>query len=78
MSGRGYSMLVKRGPDEELEVCGYKTSVSRTVVTYFFIVITGGLLRLVFHWLPHWLLKATSIECPVTDAEKILITVSTI
>lgn len=69
-------MLVRRGPDEPMEVCGYRASAPRTLVTYFFIAATAGLLRLVFHWLPQWLLKATSVECPVAEADKILITVS--
>lgn len=68
-------MYINKGSDDQMEICGYKKNLLKTCVTYFFICITAGLVRLVFHWVPHWFLKATSTQCPINEAEFVLITV---
>lgn len=62
--------------DDHVEICGYRSCPLRTALTYAFIVLTGGVLRLVYHWVPHWFLKSTSVPCPVPQAQYILVTVS--
>nr|XP_022902834.1 probable cation-transporting ATPase 13A3 isoform X1 [Onthophagus taurus]XP_022902836.1 probable cation-transporting ATPase 13A3 isoform X1 [Onthophagus taurus] len=69
-----FIMRLNAGQDDEMDVCGYKTSPIRSTITYFLILITAGLLRLVFHWVPHWYLKARAIQCRVAEAEYVLIT----
>ncbi|CAL8110548.1 unnamed protein product [Orchesella dallaii] len=56
-----------------MEIEGYKRSIGRTVVTWIFIVLTAGLLRLIFHWWPHLMLKATHNRCPLNEVEKVLV-----
>lgn len=70
-------MVINPRQDDEMEIHGYRTSQIRLAVTYLFILLTGGALRLIYHWIPHWFLKSTCVPCPVTEAEKILIVVST-
>jgi cation-transporting ATPase 13A3/4/5 len=45
-------------------------------LTWLFIVLTGGVLRLVFHWWPHLMLYATHRKCALKSAEKVLVVVS--
>ncbi|KAK9746650.1 P5-type ATPase cation transporter [Popillia japonica] len=72
--GRKYTMRLNDGMDDEMDVCGYRKSPLKVTVTYFVIIATAGLLRLVFHWMPHWFLKATSVQCDVNRAQYLLIT----
>ncbi|KAF5303296.1 hypothetical protein FQA39_LY10035 [Lamprigera yunnana] len=67
-------MCINKDKDDQMDICGYKLSKIRMIVTYFFVILTCGLLRLLFHWIPHWLLKATCVPCPITEAEQVLIT----
>ncbi|KAK9884189.1 hypothetical protein WA026_005142 [Henosepilachna vigintioctopunctata] len=67
-------MLINEGEDDEMEITGYKTDKLKAFITYIFIILTCGFIRLVFHWVPHWHVYATSKMCPVTDAQVILIT----
>ncbi|KAL3272230.1 hypothetical protein HHI36_022713 [Cryptolaemus montrouzieri] len=66
-------MLINEGEDDEMEIIGFRTDKVKAFITYTFIVISIGFLRLFFHWVPHWYLYATSTTCPVTQAEKILV-----
>ncbi|KAF8561142.1 hypothetical protein P879_05228 [Paragonimus westermani] len=58
------------------KITGYSISYSRTALVYVFYVLTCGLLRLVFHWCPRWMLRSTHTVCPLSDAQKVLIKVS--
>lgn len=60
------------------EIYGFKRSVVRTGLTWVLIVATAGLLRLFFHWLPEYMLRATHTPCPLSCASKVLIVVSNI
>lgn len=64
------------GEEDEMEIEGYRRSIGRTFVTWIFIIATAGLLRLIFHWWPHLMLKATHRRCSLGDAEKVLVIVS--
>lgn len=45
----------------------------RTIIIWLLIVITGGLLRLVFHWIPRLMLQATHSKCSLEEAETVLL-----
>ncbi|KAG0712395.1 putative cation-transporting ATPase 13A3 [Chionoecetes opilio] len=59
--------------DEQAEIYGYRRSRLKTGITWFFIVVSAGFLRLIFHWVPVWMLKATHSQCSLECATKVLI-----
>ncbi|XP_068211520.1 polyamine-transporting ATPase 13A3 isoform X2 [Palaemon carinicauda] len=59
--------------EDQAEVYGYKRSWLKTSITWIFILATGGLLRLVFHWVPEWMLYSTHVRCSLEDASKVLV-----
>ncbi|MPC15566.1 putative cation-transporting ATPase 13A3 [Portunus trituberculatus] len=67
-------MRSTRGHGRKLrEIYGYRRSKLKTGITWFFIVVSAGFLRLVFHWVPVWMLKATHSQCSLEHATKVLI-----
>lgn len=56
-----------------MEIRGYKKNKSKTFLIYLCYLLTGGLLRLFFHWYPRLRLISTHEVCRLTEAEKILI-----
>jgi len=68
---------INYGTEEEMEIWGYEISHPKTIVTWFFILITVGLLRLVLYWQPNWLLLCTHKKCPLHLATKVLLMVNT-
>ncbi|XP_063927285.1 polyamine-transporting ATPase 13A3-like isoform X2 [Zophobas morio] len=73
MQTPGYLMYINKGQDDEMEICCFRTSRLKIVFTYLVTVLTGGALRLIFHWIPHWYVFATCNACGVGDAEKVLV-----
>lgn len=69
------SMYLNKGQDDEMEIWGYKRCRFKLALMYFFMIITVGFLRLIFHWVPHWYLKATCVQCPINLAQFVLIKV---
>ncbi|KYM96005.1 putative cation-transporting ATPase 13A3 [Cyphomyrmex costatus] len=59
--------------EDQMEIYGYRRNRIRAVITWFLIVVTGGLLRLIFHWMPHLMLKATHTKCSLEEAEAVLL-----
>lgn len=57
------------------EVNGYKCSCLRRVIAYFYYFISLGIVRLLFHWFPQWLLYCKYQKCPLSEATKVLIKV---
>jgi cation-transporting ATPase 13A3/4/5 len=66
--------ILNENQDDEMQITGYKRSLSRTILCWIFILLTFGLLRLVMHWWRHWLLLFTHMPCPLNTAEKVLVT----
>lgn len=64
---------INLGEEDQMEIYGYRRNHARTVIIWFLIVITGGLLRLIFHWVPHLMLQATHIKCSLEEAETVLL-----
>ncbi|CAL7933277.1 unnamed protein product [Xylocopa violacea] len=56
-----------------MEIYGYKRNKVLTGVTWFLIIITGGLLRLIFHWVPRLMLLATHSRCQLAAADTVLL-----
>ncbi|CAH8522820.1 unnamed protein product [Schistosoma haematobium] len=56
-----------------VDITGYSFSHLRTTFVYTGFVLTCGLLRLVFHWFPHWMLMCMYNKCALMEAEKILV-----
>nr|XP_050858896.1 polyamine-transporting ATPase 13A3 isoform X2 [Vespula vulgaris] len=64
---------INPGEEDQMEIYGYKRNHVLTVITWFFIFVTGGLLRLVFHWVPRLMLQATHSKCPLDEADTVLL-----
>lgn len=64
---------VNLGEEDQMEIHGYRRSIFWTTVTWFFIVITVGILRMVYHWFPEWFLNCTHTKCSLEAAEKVLL-----
>lgn len=64
---------INAGKDDQMEVYGYCRSPCLSAITWFFIIVTCGLLRLFFHWTPHWWLFATHKQCGLETAQKVLL-----
>ncbi|XP_057320538.1 polyamine-transporting ATPase 13A3-like isoform X2 [Microplitis mediator] len=64
---------INPGEEDQMEVYGYRRNIVFTMITWFFIIATGGLLRLVFHWLPHFMVRATHSKCSVKKASIVLL-----
>ncbi|XP_034233916.1 probable cation-transporting ATPase 13A3 [Thrips palmi] len=65
--------VLNQGDEDEIEVYGYTRCWLRTSLTWAFVILTLGLLRLLLHWYPHWLLQATHRPCTLDKAEKLLV-----
>jgi cation-transporting ATPase 13A3/4/5 len=53
--------------------CRYKRSRVWTFITWLLILISIGLLRLIFHWVPHLMLLFTHCKCSLEEAETLLL-----
>ncbi|CAL8095253.1 unnamed protein product [Calicophoron daubneyi] len=56
-----------------LDISGYSISLVRSALIYVGYFFTCGILRLLFHWFPHWKLLATHTLCPLRQAQRVLI-----
>ncbi|XP_052278090.1 polyamine-transporting ATPase 13A3-like isoform X1 [Dreissena polymorpha] len=61
-------LYINHGEDDQMEVYGYERSIVKTSVTWVFIVLTAGLLRLFFFWLPHLMVRAMNKRCSLDRA----------
>uniref|UniRef100_A0A6A7FU09 Cation-transporting ATPase n=1 Tax=Hirondellea gigas TaxID=1518452 RepID=A0A6A7FU09_9CRUS len=61
------------GEEDQSEIIGYTRSSLKTAATWMCVVVTAGLLRLVFHWQPKWMLYCTHTRCNLQHATRILI-----
>lgn len=57
------------------DIEGYKFSYVRYICVIIGCVLTAGLLRLLFHWFPHWMLWCTHKACGLKEADKVMIKV---
>ncbi|XP_030755212.1 probable cation-transporting ATPase 13A3 [Sitophilus oryzae] len=66
-------MFINKDQDDQMEIHYYRTSRAKTALTYLGFVLTCGLLRLFYHWVPRLYLFSTSVNCKINQAEKILV-----
>ncbi|XP_076056753.1 polyamine-transporting ATPase anne boleyn isoform X2 [Oratosquilla oratoria] len=64
---------INPGLEEQAEIYGYVHSRTKFVVTWVLITASLGLLRLIFHWLPHYMLYCTHSRCSLSHASTVLI-----
>ncbi|XP_066597773.1 polyamine-transporting ATPase 13A3 isoform X2 [Prorops nasuta] len=64
---------INPGEEDQMEIYSYKRNRIYTLITWTMIVLTGGLLRLFFHWVPRLMLRATHSECPMEEADTVLL-----
>lgn len=57
------------------DIEGYKFSYVRYICVIIGCILSGGLLRLLFHWFPHWMLWCTHKVCDLNEANKVKIKV---
>ncbi|CAH8620218.1 unnamed protein product [Schistosoma mattheei] len=55
------------------DIEGYKFSYVRYICVIIGCILSGGLLRLLFHWFPHWMLWCTHKVCDLNEANKVMI-----
>ena len=60
------------------EIHGYRRWILGSILTWSLIVLTVGILRVIFHWFPEWFLKCTYTSCSLETADKVLIVVTII
>ncbi|XP_076452131.1 polyamine-transporting ATPase 13A3-like isoform X2 [Babylonia areolata] len=58
--------------DDQMEIQGYKLNPCLYCLSWVLYILTVGLLRLVFYWLPHRMVQFTHTQCPLDQAEKVV------
>ncbi|XP_067658153.1 polyamine-transporting ATPase 13A3-like isoform X1 [Haliotis asinina] len=66
-------IYINPGEEDQMEISGFRPHKLKTAVVWFFIIITVGLLRLFFYWLPHLFIKATHSRCSLAAATTVLL-----
>ncbi|KAG8298206.1 hypothetical protein J6590_018610 [Homalodisca vitripennis] len=56
-----------------MEIYGYQESGVHKVVMWVCVLLTLGILRLVFHWWPEWMLYMSHKRCSLGVADKVLV-----
>lgn len=64
---------VNPGNEEQMSIQGYRQNKVKTCIAHVLYLLTAGLLRLFFYWLPHWLLKITHDKCSLSQADSVLL-----
>ncbi|XP_020286943.1 probable cation-transporting ATPase 13A3 isoform X2 [Pseudomyrmex gracilis] len=64
---------INPGEEDQMEIYGYSRSRMQVVITWIFIVLSLGTLRLIFHWVPYFMLRCTHFKCPLDKAETVLL-----
>ncbi|UXI19428.1 aspartate aminotransferase [Sarcoptes scabiei] len=64
---------INAGEEDQMEIYGFQPNLFKTLITWFTILITGGILRLIFHWKPHWMLYCTHTQCSLEKSKKVLL-----
>ncbi|XP_043280695.1 polyamine-transporting ATPase 13A3 isoform X2 [Venturia canescens] len=64
---------INPGQEDQMEIYGFRRNQKYTLITWFLIIITGGLLRLIFHWVPRLMLLSTHSKCRLEEADTVLL-----
>ncbi|CAF1030600.1 unnamed protein product [Rotaria sordida] len=65
--------IVNDGTDDQFILYGYSRSVTRTIITWIFIILTVGFLRLIFYWKPHWFLQCCCVRADLAVCQYVLL-----
>ena len=55
------------------EIIGYQKFTPFCCIIWLLYLLTVGILRLLFHWKPQWMLKCTHVPCPLSQATKVML-----
>lgn len=58
------------------EVTGYQSKTWKIILCHFFSLLTLGIPLIVFHWKPHFKVRAKCSRCPLHQADWVVIRVS--
>lgn len=61
------------GEDDQMEIVGYRHNICKTIITWVLIVLTGGLLRLFFFWIPRYMTAAMNTVCNLNEADIVVL-----
>ncbi|OQV16942.1 putative cation-transporting ATPase 13A3 [Hypsibius exemplaris] len=70
---RDAPFTLNSGAEDQLIARGFKRNRAKTAFTWILTLLSGGILRLVFYWMDHWLLICTHSPCRPEDADQILL-----
>ncbi|XP_043214514.1 polyamine-transporting ATPase 13A3-like isoform X1 [Amphibalanus amphitrite] len=59
--------------DESAVVLGFRRSAPLTALLWLAVLLTAGLLRLLLHWRPDWMLRCTHRRCHLRHATSVLV-----
>ena len=66
--------ILNRGEDTEFECKGFRRNLSKTVITHIISILTLGIPYLIGHWKPDWKIKWFNSSCPLSEADKVVVT----
>ncbi|KAG8195088.1 hypothetical protein JTE90_029667 [Oedothorax gibbosus] len=64
---------INAGEDDEMTISGFRRSYPKTVLTWFGVLLSCGLLLIPLSWRKRLLVKLTRIPCPLHLAEEVLL-----
>uniref|UniRef100_A0A1B6M5K1 Cation-transporting ATPase n=1 Tax=Graphocephala atropunctata TaxID=36148 RepID=A0A1B6M5K1_9HEMI len=67
------SNYLNKGEEDEMEIYGYRESGVCKAVMWGCVLLTLGVLRLVFHWWPQYMLYMSHKRCSLAVADKVLV-----
>ncbi|KAG8223414.1 hypothetical protein J437_LFUL003687 [Ladona fulva] len=73
MSSEDDGEHIKVDDDNEWDLLGYQICRKRMIASWIGIILTGGFLRLVFHWFPRLHLYSRHRRCSISKATKVLV-----
>nr|XP_028597190.1 cation-transporting ATPase 13A2 isoform X3 [Podarcis muralis] len=69
----GYCTLNQSPPNTCMEVTGYQSKTWKIILCHFFSLLTLGIPLIVFHWKPHFKVRAKCSRCPLHQADWVVI-----
>ena len=66
--------ILNRGEDTEFECKGFRRNLLKTVISHIISILTFGIPYLIGHWKPDWEIKWYNSRCPLSKADKVIVT----
>ena len=70
--------ILNKDEEDEIRLCGYAHSLTKQILFYFLILLSGGTVLLISCWKPHLRLSLTARRCELRSADFIIVYVSQI